>query len=340
MLVGMFFGSLAAWAHLCDDVFMQAKDNLAVKVDVRDGQLRIGKSASFRVYLLNTMDRDIVDIRLEALSNEFKTTVTPSPNWGGFPYLKAKRTGGKKEYFTVRLDRNPGLPDGKYVIKLRLYNGQRKSQSFKTVDLDSAASICAMPKAAKVSVDGKAEEKEWKDAYLCSSFYEYKRTGPYYENRPAKHQTRVRVAADANYLYCLFMMQSDTQAKQVKSDCAEIFVAPNSNATPVKITIDRISGKVEVKKPPKEDKAKADKAKKKTENVEVKVDKDKGVIECRIPRALAEIDKTQSFYANFTRTTTTGNKEVVSYWRGNSYSTMDPIVYGVFTPAKTETKAK
>ena len=38
-----------ALAHLCNDVFRQAKDNLAIKVDIRDGQLRIGQSASFRV---------------------------------------------------------------------------------------------------------------------------------------------------------------------------------------------------------------------------------------------------------------------------------------------------
>ena len=57
------------FAHLCNDVFIQAKDNLVIKVDVRDGQLRIGKKGSFRIYLLNTMDRDIVDIRLDVLTD-------------------------------------------------------------------------------------------------------------------------------------------------------------------------------------------------------------------------------------------------------------------------------
>ena len=105
----MVLFSSVAFGHLCNDVFAQAKDNLAVKVDIRDGQLRIGKSASFKVYLLNTMDRDIADIRLEVLSDQFNPTVTHAPDWQQFPCLKVK----KKEYFTVQLDRKPVGTDGR-----------------------------------------------------------------------------------------------------------------------------------------------------------------------------------------------------------------------------------
>ena len=46
--VGLLLGLQSVSAHLCNDVFAQAKDNLAVKVDIRDGQLRINQTASFR----------------------------------------------------------------------------------------------------------------------------------------------------------------------------------------------------------------------------------------------------------------------------------------------------
>jgi hypothetical protein len=77
----MMLLSVSAQAHLCNDVFAQAKDNLVVKVDVRDGQLRISDTGTFRVYLLNTMDRDIERIELEIQSNEFDAEVTPGKNW-------------------------------------------------------------------------------------------------------------------------------------------------------------------------------------------------------------------------------------------------------------------
>ena len=72
-------------AHLCNDVFMQAKDNLAVKVDIRDGQLRINKDAKFRVYLFNSMDR------LQVLTRDFQTKVTPSPEWRNYPGLRVRK---------------------------------------------------------------------------------------------------------------------------------------------------------------------------------------------------------------------------------------------------------
>jgi len=317
VLCVIFFGASVARAHLCNDVFAQAKDNLAVKVDIRDGQLRIGKSASFRVYLLNTMDRDIVDIRLEVLSNQFNTTVTPAPDWQRFPYLKAKRTGGRKEYFTVRLDRKPRVPDGKYDISLRLFNGQNRRQSFKSVNLNSAAGVCGLPKATAIAIDGAADANEWRNAFLCSDFYEYQRAGPYYENRPARQQTRVRVTADADHLYCLFTMQGGNAAQ---SDRAAIFVAPASDAKPVKVTIDRMSGSVECEKG--------------REGIEVRSDANSAAMECKIPRKLLGIENVPTFYGNFTRTLTANGKETVSFWRGNTYSELDPIVYGVFALAE------
>ena len=96
-------------AHLCNDVFQQAQDNLAVKVDIRDGQLRISDRSKFRVYLLNTMDRRIDDIHLEVVTDDFEATVTPASEWSGFPRLRTN----KKQYFDVELRRKSGTEAGK-----------------------------------------------------------------------------------------------------------------------------------------------------------------------------------------------------------------------------------
>ena len=76
-----------SFSHLCNDVFVQAEDNLAVKVDIRDGQLRISDTGSFKVYVLNTMDRAIQKLNLVVESEEFDVEVKPSPTWGMYPYL-------------------------------------------------------------------------------------------------------------------------------------------------------------------------------------------------------------------------------------------------------------
>jgi hypothetical protein len=54
-------------------------------------------------------------------------------------------------------------------------------------------------------------------------------------------------------------------------------------------------------------------------------------MECKIPRALLDLKDAKTFYANFTRTVTGADtKKTTSYWRGNSFSLLDPIVYGQF----------
>ena len=145
---------LFASGHLCNDVFVQAKDNLAVKVDIRDGQLRIAKEASFRIFLLNTMDRAIANINMEVVCKQFESTVTPSENWRSFPKLETVARGGKKEYFNVTLKRKKGVRDGTYKIDLHLFNGRNKRMSFMTADLGASADKCKLPKAGKISING------------------------------------------------------------------------------------------------------------------------------------------------------------------------------------------
>lgn len=305
----------AAFAHLCNDVFRQAKDNLAVKVDIRDGQLRIGKTASFRVYVLNTMDRGIASIRLEIRSEHFNATVKPSGTWRKFPQLQTTRQGGKKEYFDVSLERKPGVPDGKYKIGLRLFDNQKRNREFASVDMDAAAGLWDLPRFKSIQVDGRADRAEWGAAFVGTDFYAYVagKNKKIFRSQPAKEQTRFRLACDGEHLYALFEFQGGADAA---GDEATLHVAAGADVKPVTVSVDRLSGKVTCAQG--------------TTGVEAKVSADKTLVECKVPFALLGLRGAGEFHLNCTRTVTAGDGKRVSYWRGNAHSLDEPMVYGQF----------
>jgi hypothetical protein len=307
IIISAVLYSVLTNAHLCNDVFIQAKDNLAVKVDIRDDQLRINTSAKFRVYLLNTMDRDIVDIRLGIITDDFDTEVNPSPDWRSFPYLKTINKKGQKEYFEVELRRKEGTPQGKYKIGLHLYNGQDKSMVFKTVDINDAMVTKIIPqKAAQLKIDGQVNSSEWKQALLCTSFYEYKKTGKYFENFSSMIQTRFRFTCDDEYLYCLIDFQDKS-----KKDIANIYISNDYETEPTTISVllqgrdIKINGKV-------------------SNDV---ITMFKGTkTEVAIPFKMLNLKERKSFYTNMVRI----QDNTWTYWRGNKSSFMDPVVFANF----------
>ncbi len=299
----------AALAHLCNDVFVQARDNLAVKVDVRDGQLRIADKATFRVYLLNTMDREIATIALEVRTgSKFDAQVKPSPDWKRAPRLQCVRRGGKKEYFEVKLTRKPGVPDGKYKIDLHLYNPKRKSQVFKTVDLGKAAGIFEVPKAGSVKVDGDVGAAEWGKSLLCTGFYAYTKKGKYFVNVPAGNQPRFRVSADKDNVYLALAFAGGAP----QSDAIDFYAVKSLDGTPVKVSIDRAAGTATCSA---------------GGGIECKANANKSAVEVKIPRKLLGVYGIKGFYANFSRTTDQAGKKVVNYWRGNKFSVADPVEF-------------
>jgi hypothetical protein len=303
---------LPARAHLCNDVFVQARDNLAVKVDIRDGQLRIAKEGAFRVYLLNTMDRDIANIQLAVEGPGFTTSVKPSKEWKGFPHLKTTRRGGEKEYFDVTVTRKAGTADGKYKLALRLYNGEDASMEFKTVDLAAAAATHPLTTAKKITVDGRADQQEWGTAVLCTGFSEYvKGKGGYQENRQAANQPRVRVTADAANLYLCPTFQGAAAGK----DTLTLYVAASTDAAPAKIEIDRIAGTVT-----------ADGAA--IPGAEARKSTAGDALEVKLPFSTIGLVNGKSFYLNMARTT--NGKGGTAYWRGNEFSVNNPVVFDRF----------
>ena len=301
-------------AHLCNDVFAQAKDNLAVKVDIRDGQLRVAKDATFRVYLLNTMDRPIANINLEVEGAGFTATVKHDPNWREFPQLKNAKKGGKKEYFEVTVARKSNTPDGRYNLKLRLFNGQKPTQEFKTVDLDTAAAIHELAPARNISIDGNAGAAEWGSAFLCTDFLEYAKSGQYFQYKPCQDQPRVRVAADEKFIYCLMNFQGGTDG--MTSDTTTVYLAASVEGSPVAVSVDRLTGEV-----------KCDRG---TDGIVVKKDVSGSVVECKIPREKAGLAGSKDFFLNAGRTIVRGDGTKVSFWRGNEISVKDPVVFDRF----------
>ena len=84
----IFYSPIAVYGHSCNDVFQVVKDNLAVKIDIQDGQMHINEHAKFRVYLLNTINFDIGYIHLDVVSDEFNAIVKPSEEWKEYPCLR------------------------------------------------------------------------------------------------------------------------------------------------------------------------------------------------------------------------------------------------------------
>ncbi len=309
----LFISSIAS-AHLCNDVFIQAKDNLAVKVDIRDNQLRVNKSAVFRVYLLNTMDRDIANIQLAVETDDFDAVVKPAPDWQSFPELATKNKGGKKEYFTVELNRKPSTPEGKYKIGLRLYNGENENMVFKTLDIKDAIVDMRIPeKSASLNIDGQVNKDEWETGFLCASFYEYKYEGvfglPWIKqqgvNKISPVQTRCRFSRDENNLYCMIDFQSSKT-----EDTVNIYIARDTDSTPEIITVNLQQQTISFKNQSPETIAKFSPTK----------------AEIAIPLAALGLKGADSFYVNVTRK----QDKTQTYWRGNDISVNDPIVYANF----------
>lgn len=329
-----------AEAHLCHNHSRGAKDSLSVKVDVRDGQLRIGEEGTFKVYLLNTMIWELKAIDIEVMTEQFSAEVQPSSDWKTFPLLQTTVKGGKREYFTVTLRRRQGIPDGKYKLTLRVFNPLNpEKHDFKAIGMSEAAAIYKLDRAQGIKIDGAASAAEWSGATLCTDFYEYLKVGydsknyvwpskprivkgkirkpRFWDNCPTSHQSRFRMAADQENLYYMLNFHGGTG---FTSDVAAIYIAESLDAKPVVVKVDRITGRVQCEKG--------------TAGIEIKMSGDKKVVECRIPRTLLGVKGVKKFYLNFIRTLKSAQKEIITYWRGNKFSVLDPVVYAEFNIAE------
>ena len=307
------------FSHLCNDVFAKAEDSLAIKVDIRDGQLRINKSGSFKVYLLNSMDRPLNNLQLDVLSDEFDTEVLPSSSWKTYPLLDSIMFGGKKEYFEVKLNRKSNIKEGKYNIKLRLYDSSgAMSKDFKNINIEEmfhASSINEIKN--EIKIDGNIDKKEWESSLLCNSFNEFKRVYIDYASSVDKNvksdiDTRFRFLYDKKRLYCFINLDEIG-----KEDIAKIFISKDNKTEPKIITID--FNKKEVTTDNKGFSKFFNNLIK--NNIKYKFNENK--IEMSIPLSILNITNQKSFCMNLSRE----KNGKISFWKGTEISFEDPIVY-------------
>jgi len=222
--------------------------------------------------------------------------------------LMTKKNGGQKEFFEVKLARKPDTAQGKYQIGLRLFNGDNKSMEFKTVDIgDAAAEMPVPPKAPSLKIDGNAEQAEWENALLCTSLYEYKQDKGYNANCNSEVQTRFRFTHDGTNLYGMI----DFQTAGKTTDTAKIFVSKDNDSAPVVVIVNPRDGKAFIEG---------------NDAVQFNCKVGNTKMEIEMPLEKLGVKEQKSFCVNMTRE----QDGVQTFWRGNSISVSDPVVYGIF----------
>ena len=304
-------------------------DNLTVKADVADGQLRIAKEASFRMYLYNTLTWPFYDAKLDVLSDQFEAKVEPSPTWKTFPDLQPAASGGTREYFTVTLTRKPEVPDGPYDVVFKLYSSRANFRRLSQVlPLSETIDRQVVPMRTGFAVDGKASPSKWAGSLLVKDFRAYSgspapnkagpEAGEVLKSHSARELTRVHVVVDKDNLYFLALL-----AGVAPEDELAIFVAPTIESQPVRLVLKQATGKVEAPfaAPPIQClKCAADPR-----------DSRAAMYELCVPRKALGLTAASSFYANFCRVAHGAGSETTvekSYWRGNDISANEPTVYG------------
>jgi len=334
-LLLLFSVPLAAYGHSCNDVFREIRDNLAVKVDIQDGQLRIAESARFRVYVLNTINSDIGAVRLGVVTDAFDAIVTPSEEWEDYPCLKTinktpnwtcagghmsgeSRTKGTKEHFEVELRRKSDTQTGKHKIGLRLYtwdpNHPDAGGDLVTIgNINDALSVMAVPRLGnQLDIDGNASASEWKEALLCSSMHLHV-WNPIEEakmNMKSHVQTRLRFVHEEDKLFALLDFLTPSER-----DVARLYFARDHDSPPVVVTADlqeqeaQVSGKV---------------------NSRLKVGVKGSKMEIELPLDLIGLGGSEAFYVNLARDYHDGYQAQTTYWRGNNRSVLEPLIYERF----------
>ena len=311
-------------------IMYRLRDNLTVKADVSDSQLRFDKECSFRVYLHNTLSQPFWNVKLEVLSDQFDATVVPSPRWKTYPDVQSAATGGTREYFTVTLKRKAGVPDGQYDVSLRVFTSRYDVPKLNGVlTFAEAIDQHAIPFRPAVKLDGQVRPQDWNAAPALTDFSAYVKDGKqeFFFCRPTD-QTRVHVAADRDNLYLLLTCLG-TYDRSVQGNEVRIYTAAAIEAKPRLFTLDEATGQVTPDQP--------------TPGLQcVKCPDDPeapgsvATYELRIPRRSLGM-ASGVLYLNFCRVVAgrqpakdRNDKPLpeYSYWRGNDVSAKDPVVFG------------
>ncbi len=322
-------GALAGVGPTNCGIMYKLRDNLTIKADVSDSQLRFDKECSFRVYLYNTMSHPFWNVKLEVLSDQFEATVVPSPRWKTYPDVQSAATGGTREYFTVTLKRKAGVPDGEYDVSLRVYPCNMVPKLNAMLTIAEAMDQHEVLLRPEVKMDGRVRPQDWNASPALTDFSSYVKSNEqeFFFCRPTD-QTRVHVAADRDNIYMLLTCMG-TYDRSVKGNEVRIYASSAIEAKPMTFTLDESTGQVTPGQPaPGLGCVKCQDDPEAPGSV--------AVYEVRIPRS--SLGMTNGvLYLNFCRVVAgrlpARNRKdkpmpEYSYWRGNDLSAKDPVVFG------------
>jgi hypothetical protein len=304
LLILLLGTQVVLWGHLCNDVFRQASSSLAIKVDTRDGQLRINQAGTFRVYLQNGMDRDIERIGLRVRAKGFSAIARPSNNWRLFPTLMSLSNGGRREYFEVTLTRKPGVLQGKHTLKLFVTCGGRVLKSYK-VGMPAEKMVIPL-RSPMLIIDGSVNVTEWGNTKPCTSFYEIRKR----KKKNSHIQTRVRFSRDQQALYCLVDFQKKGNLDQVN-----LYISEDQSAEPVNVSIDLQAASVSCSPQIPGN-----------ERIQAAVNPGGTKMEIRLPFKLLQLTGQSHFFLNMTRK----QDDRMTYWRGEVKNVSDPSIFEEF----------
>ena len=295
------------------------RDNVTIKADIADEQLRIDTVGAFRVYIYTTMGMPFYDAKLDVQSEQFDITVTPSPTWKTYPDVQTAVTGGSKEYFTVNLKRKIGVPDGKYDLILRLYSSRQTYRRLaRVIQLDEAIDAHTIPVKKSIVCDGKVRPQDWAGSLLLKDFLSYSMVGHSLKSMTPGAQTRIHVASDAKNLYLLVLLIGGSN-----NGFLNMYFSPTLDGKPIVVTLNKATGTASTT----------------ITGITVKpcsAQSSFAEFEISVPRTALGMTR-NVFYLNFCRSTGADPNDLTlqkkgsahfSFWRGNNISVNDPIVYG------------
>lgn len=225
MSVFLLLSGAVAYAHLCDNVFRQA-DKLIVKPE--NYNLVVKDGATFKIFLQNNMDRGIAEISLIAESPAFVFNITPG---------KMRIPKNQRVFFSVTLWPKPGVKTGSYPIHFRLVGGGRQFKTFslnmksgraetdpiRETDIANILIVKSTPHS--LQLDGKLEEKLWKNSAVVSNFSSL-------SGGKAVFQTVVLLTFNKDKLYFgVYCADNDSQALS-EDDTIEIQIAKEPSGSP------------------------------------------------------------------------------------------------------------
>jgi len=293
-------------------------DNITLRADISESDLKTKGEVSFPVYVINTMNAPLPGVSLDVLSDQFEVKVSPSPAWKTFPEL-AKQNLSAKEYFTVTLKKKSAAPGLPCDIVLKLYSTQAKGkQLIAFLPLMETLDSHEVPLVSSFTFDGTTNPKKWGNSFSIHDLMSYEQSPTGTSQRKDVSRTRVQLVADKEYLYLLV-----TFFQVMVDGTIEIDVATSMDDKPVSIVLNRKDGAIRSSLP--------------SECIEFKKclddplmildEKDpfKGppadTYEGRISRKALGISPGNVFFINVIY-----NKQY--FWRGNQTSSANSVIFG------------